>query len=94
MYSYCSRSSARPAPPPLEIYRVKKKVIRGNFKLFHLCFATFSLLFSELSNPPPYKIKKEESLSDSCYSHPPLGIPGHSPDAYNGVSGTCSSRKF
>ena len=27
-----------PAPPPLEI---EKKVIRANFKLFHLYFATF-----------------------------------------------------
>ena len=28
-------------PPPLEIEKQKKKVIRANFKLFHLYFATF-----------------------------------------------------
>ena len=30
-------------PPPLEIEKQKKKVIRANFKLFHLYFATFSV---------------------------------------------------
>ena len=30
-----------PAPPPIEIEKPKKKVIRANFKLFHLYFATF-----------------------------------------------------
>ena len=28
-------------PPPLEIEKQKKKVIRANIKLFHLYFATF-----------------------------------------------------
>ena len=57
----------RGLPPPLEI---KKKVIRANFKLFHLYFATFLVeniifyLFSELG-PPPEKLKsKKKSLSD------------------------------
>ena len=30
-----------PAPPPLEIEKQKKKIIRAHFKLFHLYFATF-----------------------------------------------------
>ena len=36
-------------PPPLEIEKQKKKVIRANFKLFHLYFATFlveNIIFS------------------------------------------------
>ena len=31
----------RGLPPPLEIEKPKKKVIKANFKLFHLYFATF-----------------------------------------------------
>ena len=34
-------SGACPGPPPLEIEKQKKKVIRANIKLFHLYFATF-----------------------------------------------------
>ena len=36
-------------PPPLEIEKQKKKVIRANIKLFHLYFATFlveNIIFS------------------------------------------------
>ena len=38
-------------PPPLEIEKQNKKVIRANFKLFHLYFATFlvgSIIFSAI----------------------------------------------
>ena len=47
-------------PPPLEIEKPKKKVIRANFKLFHLCFATFlveNITFSAIfwAGPPPLK---------------------------------------
>ena len=38
------------APPPLEIEK-QKKVIRSNFKLFHLYFATFvvgNIVFSAI----------------------------------------------
>ena len=41
------------APPPLEIEKQKKKVIRANFKLFHLYFATFLVDNIIFSAPPP-----------------------------------------
>ena len=45
MYNHCSRSGTWPCPPPPGNLKVKKtKVIRGNFKLFHLYSAT--LVFS------------------------------------------------
>ena len=40
-----------PPPPPPEIEKQKKKVIRANFKLFHLYFATFlveNVIFSAI----------------------------------------------
>ena len=59
-------------PPP------RKKVIRANFKLFHLYFATFlvkNIIFS--ATPPPRKIEKQKKrLSDFG---PPIRIPGHAP---------------
>ena len=70
MYSHCSRSAAWLCPPPWKFKSKKKKVIRGNFKLFHLYFATlvFSLthnfLSYFLSSVPPEKRKKMKSLSD------------------------------
>ena len=56
--------------PPLEIEKQKKKIIRANFRLFHLSFATFSVenimfsarsppkkkkRFSDIGPPPPYE---------------------------------------
>ena len=67
MYSHCSRSGAWPCPPPPRNLKVKKtKVIRGNFELFHLYFATliFSLTHNFLnyflSSVPPEKKKENE----------------------------------
>ena len=67
MYSHCSRSAAWLCPPPPGNLKVKKtKVIRRNFKLFHLYFATlvFSLthnfLSYFLSSVPPEKKKENE----------------------------------
>ena len=72
MYSHGSRSGAWPCPPPPGNLKVKKtKVIRRNFKLFHLYFATlvFSLTHNFLSYflssvPPEKERKKMKSLSD------------------------------
>ena len=50
--------------PPLDIEK-QKKVIRANFKLFHLYFATFLV-----GNIIFLKSKKKESLSD--FRPPPL----------------------
>ena len=39
------------APPPLKIEKPKKKVIKANFKLFHLHFAIFlvgNVIFSAI----------------------------------------------
>ena len=63
------------APPPLDIDK-QKKVIRANFKLFHLYLPlfqseiSFSLLFSELGTPPPCKIEKQKN-SLSNFRPPP-----------------------
>ena len=60
-----------PAPPPLEIEKQrKKKVIKANFKLFHIYFATFfsrkyHFLCYFLSWAPPQlksKKKKKEAI--------------------------------
>ena len=67
MYSHCSRSGAWtcPPPPPGNLKVKKTKVIRGNFKLFHLYFATlvFSLthnfLSYFLSSVPPEKKERK-----------------------------------
>ena len=72
MYSHCSRSGACPCPPPWKFKSKKTKVIRGNFKLFHLYFATlvFSLthnfLSYFLSSVPPAKKKENEKPFGSC----------------------------
>ena len=72
MYSHCSRSGAWPCPPPWKFNSKKTKVIRGNFKLFHLYFATlvFSLthnfLSYFLSSVPPEKKKENEKPFGSC----------------------------
>ena len=50
------------APPPKKL-KIKKKVIRVNFKLFHLYFATFlvgNIIFSALA--PLEKLKAKKSL--------------------------------
>ena len=66
MYSHCSRSAAWLCPPPGNLKVKKTKVIRRNFKLFHLYFATlvFSLthnfLSYFLSSVPPEKKKENE----------------------------------
>ena len=76
-----SRGPKGPGPPPLEIEKQKKKeekVIRANFKLFHLYFATLlveNIIFS--AEKLKSKKKKKEKLSD--FAHPPLRIPGHAP---------------
>ena len=47
----CPGGGARACPPPPEIEKQKKKVIRANFKLFHLYFATFlveNVIFSAI----------------------------------------------
>ena len=47
MGRYSNTPGACPGPPPLENEKqkkTKKKVIRANFKLFHLYFATNSLV--------------------------------------------------
>ena len=78
MLYVCSRRVTRGGQGALEIEKQKKKVIRANFKVFHLYFATFLVenifaqLFSEL---PPYPEKKR--LSDFAPS--PLRISGHAP---------------
>ena len=46
--------------PPGNLKVKKKKIIRGNFNLFHLYFVTFSQLFSELGPPE----KERKGLSD------------------------------
>ena len=42
-HEFSQMAGTCPGPPPLEIEKPKKKrkVIRANFKLFHLYFATF-----------------------------------------------------
>ena len=71
MYSHCSRLGAWPCPPTWKFKSKKTKVIRGNFKLFHLYFATF--VFSLTHNFLNYflssrsllkKRKKMKSLLD------------------------------
>ena len=73
MYSHCSRSGAWPCPPPAGNLKVKKtKVIRGNFKLFHLYSAklVFSLTHNFpsyfLSSVPPEKKKENKKPFGSC----------------------------
>ena len=72
MYSHCSRSGAWPCLPPGNLKVNNTKVIRGNFKLFHLHFATlvFSLthnfLSYFLSSVPPEKKKENEKPFGSC----------------------------
>ena len=58
------------APPPLEIEKQKKKVIRANIKLFHLYFATFlveNIIFSASfwAGPPPEKLKSKKKFLDT-----------------------------
>ena len=63
------------SPPPLEIEKQKKKVIRANFKLFHLYFLYFATFFVEnIIFFPPEKFKSKKKgfqilgppLTNSC----------------------------
>ena len=73
----------RGLPPPLEIEKQKKKVIRANFKLFHLYFATFLVenviffIYFLSCPPPPEKLKSKKKGFQILPS--PLRIPGHAP---------------
>ena len=68
-------------PPPLEIEK-QKKVIRANFKLFHLYFATFlveNIIFSAIfwAGPPPlknWKAKKKKKAFTFWAPPPPYEI--------------------
>ena len=65
------------APPPLEIEnQIKKKVIRANFKLFQIYFATFlveNIIFSSIFwAGPPLKKLKSKKKSFQILAPPPL----------------------
>ena len=67
---------ACPPPPPPEIEKQKKKVIRANFKLFHLYFATFlveNVIFSAIfwAGPPPLKNWKAKKKAFRFWTPPP-----------------------
>ena len=72
------------APPPRnwKAKKKKKKVIRANFKLFHLYFATFSVenvIFSAISElgPPPLKNWKAKKKKKKKKRFQILGPPSY-----------------
>ena len=96
MYSYCSRSGAS------HCWKLKSK---NKNKGYQMKFYANSPIFCYLSSSTHHflsyflssaLLKKEKKKKPLGFSPPlpSLRIPVHSPDAYNGVSGTCSPRKF
>ena len=78
-YRRVSRGGPRGlGPPPLEIEKEKKKVIKANIKLFRLYFATFlvkNVIFSAnfRAAPPPWKIEmKSKKKGFQILGPPPL----------------------
>ena len=71
-----------PSPPPLEIKKPKKRVIRANFKLFYLYFATFlveNMISSAMfwAGSPLEILKNKQKKTFQIFAPPPLRIPGH-----------------